>query len=234
MRFSPVPLALVLTLAAALRVFGQGIPAGYTVPDVTLSPDHRYGVTMPKDIADDSITHPQNEVVEMKTGRSLGAIKEAEVAIGHTSNQELAPTEWTADESMLFWQVDGKWGFDTEVLIRLAGGKIASQVDVLTALEQEMLRRTQAASPQEYAAVKAKSDEYGSWYQDGFAVDCVEDNTTGPMTFPLHFHVFLSSNVKGIPGLPTLESRMTAEVDQEGKVKVDDFHLGSDPPARNW
>jgi hypothetical protein len=234
MRFSPVPLALVLTLAAALRVFGQAIPAGYTVPDVTLSPDHRYGVTVPQNVEDSAIAHQQNEVVEVKTGRPLGAITENEVAAGHTSNQELAPTEWTADDSMLFWQVDGKWGFETEVLIRLAGGKIASQVDVLTALEQEMLRRTLAASPQQYAAVKAKSDEYGSWYQDGFAIDCVEDNTTGPMTFPLHFHVFLSSNVKGLPDLPTLESRMTAEVDRDGGVRVDEFHLGSDPPSRNW
>jgi hypothetical protein len=155
-------------------------------------------------------------------------------ACANESNQQIAPPEWTADDSMLFWQVDGKWGFQTEVLIRLENGKIKSQVDVLSALEDEILSRTRQASPDLYARVKAKSDEYGSWYQDGFAIDCVENSETGPMTFPLHFQIFLTSNAKGLPEVPTLESRMTAEVDADGKVKVDEFHLGSDPPSRNW
>jgi len=54
------------------------------------------------------------------------------------------------------------------------------------------------------------------------------------LKFPLLYHVFLTSNTKGIEGVTNLNSRMTAEVGADGTLKVNDFHLGTDPPARNW
>jgi hypothetical protein len=54
------------------------------------------------------------------------------------------------------------------------------------------------------------------------------------MRFPLRYQCFLTSNTKQIPGRVTVDSRMTAEVHADGTIKVKDFHLGTNPPAREW
>ena len=135
---------------------------------------------------------------------------------------------------MVLWQVDSKWGFSTEILIKLDNGKIAWQVDILKLIRQEILKRTRQALPEKYKIVKEASKGDGSWWQDGFAIDSVLDSKGGPMTFPLLYHVFLSSNPNEISDQTKVDSRMTAEVNQDGTVKVDDFHLGTNPPSRNW
>jgi hypothetical protein len=183
---------------------------------------------------EDSIKNPQNQIIEVKTGQLGGAIQTEYVAFDRINNGEIDPTEWTADDSMLLWQVDGKWGFSTEVLVKLAEGKIEWQVDLLKGFEQAMLKRTRQAVPDKYAAVKATSSQYGSWYKDGFAIDCVQDGPGGPLKFPLVYHCFLTSNTKGLEGLTNVDSRMTAQVSRDGTIKVTEFHLGTDPPAREW
>ena len=50
---------------------GQTVPVGYTILDITLSPDHRYGVTVP----DLNTPNPQNSLVEVETGRVLAVIQ---------------------------------------------------------------------------------------------------------------------------------------------------------------
>lgn len=225
---------VMLTWASA--AFGQNIPIGYTVPPDTLSADKKYGVLVPNSDDEDTIKNPQNQIVEVKTGHVLGAIHVDPdyVAFDHVNNGAIAPAEWAPDNSMLLWQVDGKWGFETEILIKIENGKIKSQIDVLNLLEQEMLKRTCQASPKKYAAVKATSADYGSWYKDGFAIDCVLDNPNRVLKFPLLYHCFLTSNTKDMPDMTNLDSRMTAEVEADGTIKVRDFHLGTNPPARNW
>ena len=220
-----------ITLFWAGIVSGQNVPAGYTVPAITLSQDQRYGVTVPS--TDSAVENPQNEIIEIKTGRVVGAIR-AEVAFDRINNGDIVPAGWTADDSMLLWQVDGKWGFETEILVKLAAGEIKWQVDILQRLQQEMLKRTRQAVPKKYAAVKAASSGYGSWYKDGFAIDCVLDNPVAPMKLPLLYHCFLTSNTKGLDGVTNVDARMTAQVNVDGTVKVEDFHMGTDPPARNW
>lgn len=226
-----------MIFAGTGSLFGQNVPVGYTLPDITLSPDHRYGITVPMldaylqgTLKDKDV---QNSVVEVKTGRVLGAIQ-SDAAFDHMNHDEIVPSWWTADDSMVFWQVDGKWGFNTEILIKLEDGKIKWQVDVLNLLQQEMLKRTRAATPKKYADVKKENADDGSWFRDGFAVDCVLDSKEGPMKFPLLFHIFLTSNPKGFEYATNVDSRMTVEVNKDGMIKVDDFHLGKDTPSRNW
>jgi len=57
----------VSTAAAA----AQTVPTGYKIPDITLSPDHRYGVTVP----DLDTPNPHNSLIEIKTGRVLAVIQ---------------------------------------------------------------------------------------------------------------------------------------------------------------
>ena len=49
----------------------QIVPSGYTIPDITLSPDHRYGVTVPGL----DTPNPHNSLIEIKTGRVLAVIQ---------------------------------------------------------------------------------------------------------------------------------------------------------------
>jgi hypothetical protein len=116
---SPIRIIAVMIFAGTGSLFGQNVPVGYTLPDITLSPDHRYGITVPMldaylqgTLKDKDV---QNSVVEVKTGRVLGAIQ-SDAAFDHMNHDEIVPSWWTADDSMVFWQVDGKWGFNTEIL----------------------------------------------------------------------------------------------------------------------
>jgi hypothetical protein len=214
----------------------QKLPDGYIVADNSVSPDGRYGIIVPKSAEEDTIKNPQNAVIDLRTGHLIGAIMldPDYVAFDHINNGEIDPTQWSADDAVLLWTVDGKWGFETEMLVKLDGKKITGEINVLNLLEKEMLKRTQAASPKDYAAVKATSADYGSWYKDGFAIDCGLANAGPDLKFPLLYHCFLTSNTKGLEGVTNLDSRMTAEVSADGTIKVDDFHLGKDPAARNW
>jgi hypothetical protein len=228
---------LLIAFGSSAIAFAQGVSKGYYISDNTLSPDKKYGVTVwDNEANDEPPDNAKSQVIEVKTGHILGDIN-AEIARKNMNHDSIVPTRWTADDSMLLWQVDGKWGFNDIVLIKLSGGKIVSQFDVLAALQTEILKRTQAASPKKYAAVKATGDEFGSWYKDGFAIDCVldqkGDGTDGPMTFPLSYQVYLTSNCKGDEGTINLDSGMTAEVSADGTIKVKDFSIGK-RGARNW
>ena len=224
-----------LLLACSNVTFGQMVPADHIVPESTESPDHRYGVTVPdnQNYGYDEIKNPRNEIIEVKTGQPVGIIQ-GHVAYSHINDGEIAPTYWSADDSVLFWQVDGKWGFDTEILIKLENGKIKSQIDVLKLIRQEILKRTREAVPEKYAAVKKEGGGDGTWWQDGFAIDSVLDNPSSPMEFPLIFQVFLTSNPKGLEGQTNVDARMTVDVNENGTIKVKEFRLGKEPPAREW
>lgn len=209
------------------------LSAGYTMPATTISPDGRYGITVPS--LADAITDPKNEVIEIKTGRIVGAIPKEYAAFDRMNHGGIVPACWTGDDSMFLWQVDGKWGFDTEILVKLERGKIKKVVDVLNELQQEFLRRARQAVPNKYAAVKAAGAGDGSWWKDGFATDFVLDSSGRPLKFPMLFHCFLSSDPKGAEDKrDKVEARMTAQVNEDGTFKVDDFYLGANPPARTW
>lgn len=238
----PLPsfFALVLVfLAGDARAADEEVTRG-EVSSITLSPDGRFGVTVPghayvekADGTYDDVKNPQNAIIEIKTGKVVGIIG-GDVAFEHMNHDNLMPSCWTEDDATLLWQVDSKWGIGTIRLINLKGGKIAGQVDVLNLLQKEILTRTRTARPKDYASVKRGSDGYGSWFKDGFAIDVVLDAAMGNLQFPIVARVFLTSNTKGLPDITNLDSRLNAEINRDGTFKVTKFYLGQDPPAREW
>jgi hypothetical protein len=206
------------------------VPAGYKILDITLSPDHRYGVTVP----DIDTPNPQNSLVDIATGRVLAVIQ-ADTGYESANHNAVLPARWTKDDSLLLWEVEGKW-FDTAlVLLKLQNGTVLWQLDLLKAGQQAILARTKQATPEKYLAAKEENRDWGSAYPDGFTVDVVPagDKDKAP-SLPLKIHVYLTSNPKAIEGHTNLDSRLEAVVDKNGKFRVTNFHLGTKPPAPGW
>ncbi|EDY15878.1 hypothetical protein CfE428DRAFT_6610 [Chthoniobacter flavus Ellin428] len=217
-----VRVALVLFLALRVSAWGDPVPKGFLVPEDSLSPDGRYGVTVPilDEAPDTDATH--NSVIEMKTGKILGAIR-ASTGWNRMNHGGVLPAQWSPDGSLLLWTVDGKWFFHSLVLLKMEKGRIAWQTDVLKAGQQAILARTKKAAPAKYAAAKKANAGNGSAYPEGFSVDVV---TKGDLAFPLHVDVSLTSNPKDIPDEPTLESNLQGLVNERGEFVVTAFHLG--------
>jgi hypothetical protein len=74
MPWSPGWAVTLFLLTSVDVLFGQNIPAGYIIPPSTISPDNICGVTVPKLEDVDSIKDPQNQVIEVQTGRLVGTI----------------------------------------------------------------------------------------------------------------------------------------------------------------
>jgi hypothetical protein len=104
----------------------QIAPTGYTIPDITLSPDHRYGVTVPGLDTPD----PHNSLIETKTGRVLAEIQ-AITGYENANHISLAPSRWTRDNSYLLWEVDGKWCDTALVILKIENGNVEWQRDLL-------------------------------------------------------------------------------------------------------
>jgi hypothetical protein len=211
---------------------GQTVPAGYKILDITLSPDHRYGVTVP----DLNTPNSQNSLVEVETGRVLAVI-EANTGYERANHNSVLPSRWAKDDSLLLWEVDSKWCDTALVLLKLQNGAVAWQLDLLKSGQQAILALTKRAKPKKYAAAKAKNRGSGSDYPDGFTVDVVAegDKNEAPL-LPLKIHAYLTSNPKSIEGREDtdLDSRLDAVVDKDGKFRVTNFHLGVTPPAPRW
>jgi hypothetical protein len=210
----------------------QAVPAGYTILDITRSPDHRYGVTVPGL----DTPNPQNSLVEIETGRVLAVI-DANVGYERANHNSVLPSRWAKDDSLLLWEVEGKWCDTALVLLKLQDGAVAWQLNLLNAGQQAILARTKQAQPKKYLAAKEWNRGSGSAFPDGFTVDVVaEGNENEAPSLPLKVHVYLTSNPKSIErqDAVNLESRLDAVVDRDGKFRVTNFHLGAKPPARSW
>jgi hypothetical protein len=215
---------------------GPTIPAGYKILDITLSPDHRYGVTVP----DLNTPNPQNNVVEVETGRVLAVI-EANTGYESANHNSVLPSRWAKDDSLLLWEVDGKWCDTALVLLKLQNGTVLWQLDLLKAGQQAILALTKQARPKRYLAAKEKNRGSGSAYPDGFTVDVVAEGNKDEaksvaLSLPLKIHAYLTSNPKSIEGQEDtdLASRLDAVADRDGKFRVTNFHLGNTPPAPRW
>jgi hypothetical protein len=215
-------IATSLFLTAAAFAADPKAPKGFMVPGSSLSPDKRFGVTVPIRAEHGEDAEPKNSLIEVKTGRVLAVIK-AETAWDHANHREVMPSRWSKDGALLLWEVDGKWFHDAFVLIKIEDGNVKWQTDILKAAQQEILARTKKATPKKYAAAKKQNEGSGSAYPEGFSVDV---DAVGGITTPLRVKVVLSSNPKGIEGIPSLYSHMEAVVDSEGRFAVKDFGLG--------
>jgi hypothetical protein len=217
---------------STLEAAAQTVPTGYTIPDITLSPDHRYGVTVPGL----DTPNPHNSLIEIKTGRVLAEIQ-ADTGYERANHISLLPSRWTKDNSFLLWEVDGKW-FDTAlVLLKLENGEVVWQRNLLEIGQQAILARTKRAAPRKYRAAKEQNKGNGSAYPDGFTVVVTVGGKEGEsLSLPLAIFVSLTSNPKGQedPKFINLDAELEASMNSEGKFTVTKFHLGTKSPASRW
>lgn len=215
--------AVSFLIAGALH--GQSLPEGYTVPDFTLSPDHRFGVTVPQVAYDDQIKDPKNELIEVKPGHVLATIK-AETGWDHANFNAVLPSRWSPDGSLLLWNVAGKWFPTALVLLELQDGAVKWQLNVLKSSQQAILARTKKAKPGPYAAAMKDNAGNGSAYPDGFTVTVhILGDPKQPLSLPLNLLVNLTSNPKEMDDMTNLDAQLNATVDKNGKFTVSKFHL---------
>jgi hypothetical protein len=193
------------------------------VPDYTRSPDGRYGVTVPTwdDMSADA--DATNTLVEIRTGRELAAIQGDTGYSRALNHRVIRPPRWSADSSLLLWEVDGKWFPSTLVLLKLKKGQVAWQRDLFKLAQKAIIARTRDATKAKHGAAKKGAEGGGTAYPD----DCMVDvEVVPPIAFPLHVRAVLTSDPKGIGSIPKLESHLEAIVDDGGNFKVTDFGLG--------
>ena len=216
-------------IAIVVTAHAEGaVPAGFTIPEITLSPDKRFGVLVPGEKGYDA--GEKNKLIEVSTGRVLAVIA-GEPGMERMNHGGIMPARWAPDSSLLLWCVSGKWFPRALVLIKLSDGKVQWQLDLLKTGQEEILARTRQAAPEKYAAAKKQNAGNGSAYPEGFTVDVTTDGDEGtPIVLPLRVHVTLTSNPKGLEDHPKnaeLDATVEAEVARDGKFKVLQFKLKS-------
>jgi hypothetical protein len=216
--------ACLLTVTATVGMIDhrQNIPKGFVVPECTISPDSRYGVTVPVlDLHADS-ENPKNSVIDLKTGKTIAVIKTRWTGWNRMGHGGVLPCRWSQDGSLLLWEVEGKWFRDAVVLLKFKNGALAWQCDITALAHREILERTKHAAPDKYAKAKTANLGNGSAYPEGFTIEVV---AVDPIAFPLKVQAALTSDPKQIEGFPQLGSELSAIVDEQGKLVITDFHL---------
>jgi hypothetical protein len=208
-------------------ITGKQFPDGFGVERSSLSPDKRYGVLVPADFDHYDESKHQNKLVEVETGRTLALINAETGKAGFMNHGGIQPSRWSADNSLLLWNVAGKWSPRALVLLKIEDGKVKWQRDLLKMAQKEILGRTRKASPTKYAAIKKRNSELDQdTYPDGFTVDVqITGNEGAPLTFPLNLQASLESDPKAMESPPKnqLSSQMEATIDSEGKFIVKNF-----------
>jgi len=203
----------------------------YLIPPYTLSPDHRYGVTVPIwDAVRNTNNDIGNHVIELRTGRLLAPIH-GETGYDRALNfRRTLPARWSKDSTILLWEVAGKWFPDAFVLLKMEKGKAKWQIDLLKAAQQSILIRTKKTDPEKFERVKKAIGGYtvaptgaGSAYPEGFTVDMRVPQ--GPLSLPLHLQAVLTANPKQIEGYANLDSRLEAVIDNDGTFVVTHFQM---------
>lgn len=192
----------------------------------TISPDGRFGVLVPKfeELENLEMTYlPQNQVIEVATGNVIAVIRSDNVGATRHAHGGVLPTRWSSDDSLLLWQVDGKWFRDAVVLLKFSNGKLEWQTDLTRAVRAECLLRTRRAEPKLYARAMADHVRDGSAYPDGFSVQV---SVVGDLKLPLQARATLTSDPKAVEEQALLESSLLGFVDSDGRFQVSDFTVG--------
>ena len=181
------------------------LPEGFTISPASISPDRRLGVLVP-----DTAQYQEkngNRLVEVSTGRELAVIL-ARTGMEHMNHGGISP-RWSADSTGLLWLVGGKWSPRAMAYLRITGGKVEWQRDLLTLSQQEILKRTRETDPVAYAAVVKENKDHAEAYPEGFTIDV---NVVGRgAELPLPFVVALTNDPKHIscpPGMTTSSGRL--------------------------
>jgi hypothetical protein len=226
-----------LALACLADAKGQPawVPAHFTVPARTISPGGRYGVMAP-----DYDGAGPSKVVDMKSGRVLATIVGAYGWEDPKHSMQWGKMEavWSADGSTLCWIYPDKWFRKSYALVKLRAGKLAWQAELMKPAQREILARTEAAAPLNFALAKLDNLGDGSAYLEGFSID-----VTGPgrnFAFPFECKVSLTSNPKGNDEEPEedgVRSWLKMKVVGDGTISFSDFrvkpgHLSKDAAER--
>ncbi|MEZ0275023.1 MAG: hypothetical protein ACAH88_08970, partial [Roseimicrobium sp.] len=115
----------------------------------TLSPDGRYGVTVPTMQEYVENENLKNVLVEVATKRPI-AVMEGMVGVTKAVKYT-ADAQWSSGSDLMLWTVEGKWFEAAQVLFKLNDGKVAWQLDLRKTVETEILKLTKEASPETYA-----------------------------------------------------------------------------------
>jgi hypothetical protein len=205
------------------------IPPEYVVLRCTISPDGRFGVLVPKleELEHLKMSYrPQNQVIELATGDVIAVIRTDNVGPTYQNRGGVLPGRWSFDNSLLFWQVDGRFFRDAVVLLKFSNGKLEWQSDITRAAQAECLLRTRRAEPKLYARAMAERVRNGEAYPDGFSVQV---SVISDLKLPLQVRATLTSNPKALPELgmsPLLESTLLGFVDDAGRFHVSEFTVG--------
>lgn len=208
-------------------------PKGYSVPEMTRSPDGHYGVLVPdRELYDWS--KEQNRVIDLRSGRTLALIHAHSGAIS-ANHVDIEKPNWSRDSSLLLWRVAGKWEPTALVLLKIRSGRVAWQLNLLDAAQGAIITRTKRVRPSKYQSAKKENRGNGTAYPDGFTVDVSVGVAPGaPLTLPLKVTATLTSNPKQMENYPKnaeLNSEMSGVVTKEGRFRVTGFSLVS--PKRN-
>lgn len=215
----------------------EPIPEGYTVPSETRSPSQRYGFTVPKadthqfDVYTGHKIQISNSLFDLKTGKVITVV-DAWTAYKRMNHGGIIPPWWSGDESIVLWNVSGKWCPWALVLIKFKDDKMVWQLNVLTTFQKEILARTKAVAPKKYEISQKHNAGNGIAFPDGFTVNVEVATDAGsnskdrsPLKLPLKIHATLTANPKGIEGSPNLNSEMNGIANEDGTITVTDFKL---------
>src|SRR5216117_2611763 len=193
-------------------ITGKQFPDGFGVERSSLSPDKRYGVLVPTDFDHYDDTKPQNELVEVNTGRTLALIDAEPGKAGFMNHGGIQPSRWSADGSLLLWEVAGKWSPRALVLLKIEDGKVKWQRNLLKMAQQAILTRTRKFLPKDFAAFTAIDVK-------------VTGKEDAPLSLPLAVHAEFDTNPKAMEPPPSVyvHSEMEATIDSEGKFIVKSF-----------
>jgi hypothetical protein len=198
--------------ADAELITGKQFPDGFGVVRSSLSPDKRYGVLAPADFDHYDETTHQNKLVEVNTGRTLAVIDAETGKAGFMNHGGIQPSRWSADGSLLLWEVAGKWSPRALVLLKIEEGKVKWQRDLLKLAQQAILTRTRIFFPKDFAAFTA--------------IDVhVNGKEDAPLSLPLAVRAEFDSNPKAMEPPPSVyvHSEMEATIDSDGKLIVKKF-----------
>ena len=167
-----------------------------------MSADGKLGVSIPDDDGEPNavVAIPSLDVVDVLPSLAI---------FEHESHARVLA--WWVDH-VLVWYVDGKWGSFALVVADLDAHR---QTDVRADCVREVLARLRAARPKLYAEVATQNGDWGSWYEDGFAIDV----RPGGDKFPLALAIDVTSNPKHLADEPMLEASMTATLARDGTLR---------------
>jgi len=133
---------------------------------------------------------------------------------------------WSRDSSMLCWIFPDKWFPESYLALKLRDGKLAWQVELMKLAQREILARTEAAAPVNFAAVKLENAGWGSAYPEGFTIYVVEPQKG--FVPPLVCEVSLTSDPKGSDDEPDengVLAWLTLAVAADGSVSFSNFRV---------